>query len=242
MQRIIKLSEGSNGSSLKAVEKREQLSLSQRLIYIFTNPSKVFEDIKENSNILLPIIIISIVTFIGIIVGLKMPNSQVTQEMGESMDGLLVTGLIIGGILTVLGIIGITALKSLVINGTSVFFGGEQTEFKKVLSSLLYATIPASIGGMILLLIGFGIGAKEPIDSSISLLMPESMNKTFVYIFLNHISVFTVWNQILNIIGVSKVNSLSKKNSTILLLAIWLVTILISSIVTLAVMNKSAGL
>lgn len=153
--------------------------------------------------------------------------AQMGMEVPEGIDALLsvqVYGAIAG---TIIGIVAVWLVKSALINAFSGFVNGTGT-FKQAISVITYSYFPVFLGSIITTIISL-ITKQYNILTSLAVFLPNSQVGTFLHTFLGNLDIFVIWYQILAIIGISKVYSISKKSSAILVLGTWLVYILASS-------------
>ncbi|SCG81973.1 hypothetical protein DW1_0353 [Proteiniborus sp. DW1] len=211
----------------------------ERLKYVFISPSKAFENIKEHPRVLFPMLIILIGMLAITVPRLNMMKEllrdtyiqQYAQSGVEVTEGFIdnmVMGGIVGAIVgPIIGAVVVWLVKSALINAFSGFVNGTGT-FKQALSVITYSYFPVFLGNIIITIILL-ITKQSNIITSLAVFLPDSQAGTFLYAILANLDIFVIWYQILAIIGISKVYSISKKSSSILVLGTWFIYILIIS-------------
>ncbi|WIV11992.1 Yip1 family protein [Proteiniborus sp. MB09-C3] len=203
----------------------------ERLKYIFIRPSKVFENLKDYPKVLFPMLVILLgilATYLPRIGTMKEAIIQQFAMSGmEAPEGLITAQVYTGIIFAVILIVIVWLVKSALINAFSGFVNGTGT-FKQAFSVIAHSYFPVLLGSIIIAIISF-ITKQNNILTSLAVFLPDSQAGTFLHTLLASLDVFVIWYQILAIIGISKVYSISKKSSAILVLGTWIVFILISS-------------
>ncbi len=210
----------------------------KRLKYVFISPSKVFENIKEHPRVLFPMLVILIGMLVITLSKLNVMKefmrdtyiqqyAQTGMEVSEGFIDSMITGGIIGVIVgSIVGALAIWLVKSTLINAFSGFVNGTGT-FKQALSVITYSYFPVFLGGIMVTIISL-ITKEYNIITSLAVFLPDSQIGTFLHTLLGNLDIFVIWYQILAIIGISKVYSISKKSSSILVLGTWVAYILIT--------------
>ncbi len=222
----------------------------ERLKYVFISPSKAFENIKHHPKVLFPMLVI----LIGMLL-LSLPRINMMKEfmreaaiqqyakMGMEMpagaEALVDVQVYTTIVITVIMLAVIWLVKSALINAFSGFVNGTGT-FKQAFSVITYSYFPVFLGSIIVTIISL-VTKQYNIITSLAVFLPDSQMGTFLYTILGNLDIFVIWYQILAIIGISKVYSISKKSSAILVLGTWIVYILASAGLGLLGM-KMAGL
>ncbi|MFA5523966.1 MAG: YIP1 family protein [Tissierellales bacterium] len=222
----------------------------ERLKHIFISPSIAFENIKHYPKVLFPMITILIGMIVITLPKLNMMKefmredtirqyAQLGMEVPSGMDTIVSVGVYAGIVGLIIGIIVTWLVKSTLINAFSGFVNGTGT-FKQALSVITYSYLPVFLGNIIVTIISL-ITKQNEILTSLAVFLPDSQAGTVLYTILANLDIFVIWYQILAIIGISKVYSVSKKSSSILVLGTWIVSILFSvSLVVLG--SKITGL
>lgn len=239
-----------NENQVQNQDEVKPFSWLERLKYIFISPSKVFENLKHHPKVLFPMLVI----LIGMIL-LTLPRIDIMKEfmkeatiqqyakMGIEMpagtESLVDVQVYSTIIISIIMIIVVWLVKSALINAFSGFVNGTGT-FKQAFSVIIYSYFPVLLGTVITSIISI-ITKEYNVLTSLAVFLPDSQVGTFLYTVLGSLDIFIIWYQILAIIGISKVYSISKKSSAILVLGTWIVFILITAGFG-AIGTKMAGL
>ncbi|WP_427338070.1 YIP1 family protein [Caloranaerobacter sp. DY30410] len=207
----------------------------ERLKYVFTNPVKLFDNLREYPRVLFPILLVSIGMALLILLRLdsyrEFLNTKMMEQLAKqgtevsNLEGLVNTQVYISIIVIAVTPIVIWVFKSFLTNGLASVFGGDG-RFKDAFSVVSHAYIPVLLGQVIITIISLIIGKFEVLIN-FAVLLPESMNGNLLYMILSQIDVFIIWYQILAIIGISQVYGISRKKSTLAVLLPWITWILI---------------
>lgn len=222
----------------------------ERLKCVFISPSRAFENLKHHPKVLFPILVILIGMLVITLPRINMMKEAMREEsiqqyaqMGievpEGIDAIITYG-VYGAIAgSIIGAAIVWLVKSALINAFSGFVNGTGT-FKQAFSVITYSYMPVLLGSIIVTIISL-ITNQYAILTSLAVFLPDSQMGTFLYSVLSYFDVFVIWYQILAIIGISKVYSISKKSSAILVLGTWIAYILINTGIGL-IGTKMAGL
>lgn len=211
-----------------------------RLLGIFSAPTRLFSDIKEKPEWITPFVIVLVVialaasaTVILTKDTMMIKQEELLRERGVSeeqieqtkkfMQGPLpaVFGGISGGIF--MGII--LLLFTVVLNLFIPVFGGT-SGFKYVLTVVSFSAlikVPSAVLKIILIAI-----TKSPfVTTSFALIAPNLEKTSFVYQLLAGFDFFIIWEMILVAIGISIINNVKRQNAYILVFLIWIVSVFI---------------
>ena len=207
-----------------------------RLIGIFSTPTKLFTDLKEKPKWTTAFIIVLVIIALAASTTVMLTKDtmiarqeELLRERGvddeqieqtkKFMQGPLpiVFGGISGGIF--MGII--LLLFTVVLNLFIPVFGGT-SGFKSVLTVVSFSAlikIPSAILKTILIAI-----TKSPfVTTSLALIAPNLERASFIYQLLSGFDFFIIWEMILVAIGISVMNDVKKQNAYILVFLIWIV-------------------
>ena len=234
----------------------------QRLIYIFTAPSKTFEDIKRgNRSFWLPLIALALINyaFFGAVVQ-KVGIRQVTenqirmspkaqermaqatpeqQEQGYKISDAITNGVFIAGPLV--GLI-IAVVIAAVLLGTINFGFGGRAKFGQVMAVVYYAWLPQMVKvllGIVVLYAGiapesFNIKNYAPTNVG-AFLDPVDTNKA-LYALATALDATTIWIVVVMSIGLATVAGVKRNAGYIAVFGWWLVVVFLGA-VTAAVMG-----
>lgn len=234
----------------------------QRLIYIFSAPSKTFEDIKRgNRSFWLPLIALALINyaFFGAVVQ-KVGIRQVTenqirmspkaqermaqatpeqQEQGYKISDGITQGVFIAG--PVLGLI-VAVIVSAVLLGTINFGFGGRAKFGQVMAVVYYAWLPQMVKvllGIVVLYAGmapesFNIKNFAPTNIG-AFLDPVETNKA-LYALATAMDAVTIWMAFVMSIGVATVAGVKRSAGYIAVFGWWLIIVFLG-VVGAAVMG-----
>lgn len=234
----------------------------QRLIYIFSAPSKTFEDIKRgNRSFWLPLIALALINyaFFGAVVQ-KVGIRQVTenqirmspkaqermaqatpeqQEQGYKISDGITQGVFIAG--PVLGLI-VAVIVSAVLLGTINFGFGGRAKFGQVFAVTYYAWLPQMVKvllGIVVLYAGmapesFNIKNFAPTNIG-AFLDPVETNKA-LYALATAMDAVTIWMAFVMSIGVATVAGVKRSAGYIAVFGWWLIIVFLG-VVGAAVMG-----
>jgi hypothetical protein len=230
---------------------RPGLTQIQRILYIFTAPSKTFTDILRNTTWWLPFLLSAILSygFIFVMVshvgwdkltenGVKqnpkaaeqmasMPAEQRAQAMKFSM---VVTKAITYSV-PVIGLIFAT-LAALVLWGTINFgFGGSST-FGQVFAVWIYGTLPLALQGILGIITMFAgmdpdsFNPQNPVGSNIGYYLSNEVPK-WLTTFATSIDIFLIWAMILVGIGLAIVGKVKRSAGLTAVFGWWLLLLIV---------------
>lgn len=234
----------------------------QRLIYIFSAPSKTFEDIKRgNRSFWLPLIALALINyaFFGAVVQ-KVGIRQVTenqirmspkaqermaqatpeqQEQGYKISDGITQGVFIAGPL--LGLI-IAVIVTAVLLGTINFGFGGRAKFGQVMAVVYHAWLPQMVKvllGIVVLYAGmapesFNIKNFAPTNIG-AFLDPVETNKA-LYALATAMDAVTIWMAFVMSIGVATVAGVKRSAGYIAVFGWWLIIVFLG-VVGAAVMG-----
>lgn len=207
----------------------------ERLKYVFTNPVKLFDNLREYPKVLFPILLVSIGMVLLILLRLgsykEFLACQLMEQLAKqgtelpNIEALVNTQVYVSIIAMAVTPIVIWVFKSFLTNGLASVFGGDGN-FKNAFSVISHAFIPVLLGQVIVTIISLIIG-KFDVLINFAVLLPESMTGGLLYSILSQIDIFIIWYQILAIIGISQVYGIPRKKSALAVLLPWITWILI---------------
>jgi Yip1 domain len=235
-----------------AVEVQPGLTQMQRVIDVFTAPSKTFTDIKQgHRSWWLPFVLMSLVGYILFAavytkIGMQtVSDNQVrmdpkTEERmsqmpadqratAEKLSVAITEGVFIGTPVIVLIVV---ALGSLVLWGTINFgFGGKAT-FGGVFAVWMFASLPSLIKtllGVVVIYAGtapesFNIKNFAPTNLG-AFLNPMDTNKA-LYSLASSLDVITIWSLVLTAIGISIVAGVKRSSGYVAVFGWWAVIVI----------------
>lgn len=211
------------------------ISFFNKIISVFWEPTKTFEAISNKISaldILIPIILLSVVSWITIPyitpIAIKTQKAkieqsdripdeqkqQIIEKMEEKQKPFL------GYIFAPVGIIIGTALMGLVFLFMGNFMLGGEAKFKSVWSVVLYGSLVDLVATAVRVPLMIQKGTLA-VYTSVAIFMNES--STFLFRFMKHIDVFSLWKIILFSIGLSILYKKKLSNVLIIIIVIWIV-------------------
>jgi len=211
-----------------------------KIINIFTAPTKVFTGLKEKPEWLTPFIIVLLVVAITAALTVNMTKEvvmtqqeEVLRDKGltdEQIDQAMklaggplaaVTGAIGGALFTAIILLAFAAILNLFI---PLVGGG--SSFKSIFSVVCFSAlvkVPANILRLVLIAI-----TKSPyVSTSLALFVPNLPKTSFGYQLLVGLDFFIVWEMLLVSMGICITNELKQKSVYMLVFVIWLASLFI---------------
>lgn len=185
-----------------------KMSITERFLKVLTAPGEAFKAIVDDPRILWPglvIIAVSLLLTILIIPETKQFTEETMAASGQSPAQIalamkvVVSGALAGTVLTVplvwLVQAGILALYNQ--------FSVGEARFKQLFAVAVFAGIPSLIKSVIStgLIKAMGFKAAMQVSTSLALFMGTSAQNSFLYRFLVHIELFSIWGLVLLILG-----------------------------------------
>ena len=235
-----------------AVPETPALTQMQRIIYIFTAPSKTFNDIRRSNSWWMPFLILAIAGYIlfGAVstkIGMqqvvdnqmhmdpkaeaRLANAPPEQKaMTEKISLYVTEGIFIANPVVLLIGVGILSLG---LWATINFGFGGKAPYFNVFSVWLYASLPSVIKtllGTAVILSGqdpesFNIKNFAPTNAG-AFLNPLETNKA-LYALASSLDVITIWTLVLLSIGVATVAGVKRSSGYIAVFGWWAVLVLI---------------
>ncbi|RMF61185.1 MAG: YIP1 family protein [Calditrichaeota bacterium] len=244
-------------SETESPESQESLSLLQRIVGVFTNPGRVFAYLRTRPDFLIPLIIAVLMSIFSsyMVYDIALDDSIQKIEQSEKFSdeqkeriidqtesrryGTWRTVSIVG--FPLVGVVLIIVLVTLVFWFVgNVVLGGKVT-FKQLLSVYCYSWLIYSIPGSLVsvwLIIKYET-LKIPI--SLAALLPENMEGTGLYRFMESIDPFTIWFLIVLGIGFATVYQFSRKKGLMTVFSVWLLYVLLFKVALGAFFSQFGG-
>jgi len=238
-----------------AVEVTPGLSQGQRLVNVFTAPSKTFEDIKNgHKSWWLPFIIYAVLgfAFYGVVeskVGMRQVSenqvklspkaeeqmAQLTPEQREQrmkISTSITQGIFMAGPVFLLAM---GSIISLVLLGTINFVFGGKAKFGSVLAVWMYAMMPSCIKtilGIVVLFAGTApdsFNIKNFAPTNLGAFMNPMETNPGLYSFLSSIDFVTIWTLALVGIGVAIVAGTKRTSGYIASFGWWALIVIVGA-------------
>lgn len=236
-----------NSSQLSGESLRSQ-SFLERIIGVFTEPGKTFEDIARRPDFISPLILLILVSLavtetmlskIGmqrIIQASLLQSGQASQLTPEQINQAIARGAAIASVFAHLSALfgvpiflaAVAGVGLLVLNG--VF--GIQASFKKVFSVACYADLPSVLGGMMAMAVMFfgdpdHFNPRSPSPSNLGFFLNPLETSRPVLALASSFDIFIVWFLILLAIGLSRVSNGAVKSRSIFFIyfGLWMILV-----------------
>lgn len=202
----------------------------QRFLWIFTSPTRVFDDIRDGKvSWWQPWLMVSV---LFVIAGwLSMPaqravmelNPKVTPEMADKMGVMLYWQLLITPIFSL-----IVALLSAGISYVVVTMQSKEATFKKYFTLILFTNLIFALGYVITSAIlrarGVeGISSPEDVKIAFSLRMLATEASPVVRGLLGSIEFFSIWGLVLVVLGVKRIFKLATGPAIACVIPLWVI-------------------
>ena len=211
-----------------------------KIMSVFTAPSKVFTGLKEKPEWKKPLIIVLIIIALSSAFTVMLAKDAIIakqeeafQERGMSDEQIEQAKKFIQGPLPIVfaGIAGAIVVAVLLLLFAVVLkllvpvFGGT-CAFKSVFSVVSFSAL-IMVPAAVLKLMVVAINKSPYVTTSLALLTPAMEKTSFLYQFLAGFDFFIIWEMILVAIGISIVSGVKKQNAYILVFLVWFVSIFV---------------
>ncbi len=232
----------------------KEMGLIQRIIGIFSSPRETFESIDSRPTWLVPFVIIVVfilaMTFFTMDIGIKdqqaamaargMSEEQLQQMQTQSQSWMRYINFVAIPVATLVVFLVISAL--LMFGGNTVM--GGSTKYKKVLSVVVWSSLVSVIATILRTFLILQKGTSLGIQTSLAILLPTpgvGQSPSLLYRLLARFEVFTIWQMILWVIGLSVIYKFTTKKSATLVISLWIIWIIIAVILGSLVGNLFGG-
>jgi len=233
---------------------QQALSEMDRLVNVFSAPTKTFEDIKRNASWWAPFLIMALLstTFVWV-VGQKITWEQVVENQFSAMSEkqkdkisqltpdqqaqqrkIMLASFKYGSYLAPIVILIIVAIVAALNMATMNFGMGAEIPYKQALAVSWYAGVPRMFQSILAIIITFvmkdpsGFNMQNPVVTNLSFLTSQSQHPA-LYTALSFIDIFQLWGTYLAGIGLATVAG--KKNSDGLTVAFgWYIVFMLLSV------------
>lgn len=221
------------------------MNLFKQILEIFSAPSVCFQRIKDKSSWFTPLMILLIGSLLWTAIMLppvvlpeqrekvienmrdkNVPQEQIDQAL-KYMEGSLPV------ILGMAAVVIVTPLNLLIIS--AILFAvlsliGLKGNFKQLFSLVTYTSLIPFLGSFLKMPLMFAQKTVN-VQTNLALLMSVEQEKTFLFKILSQFDLFTIWQIILLIYGLSIVYSIQIKKSALVVLVPWSIWVILSSII-----------
>jgi hypothetical protein len=223
-----------------SAEKKEMGPIG-RLIGIYISPKETFESIDRKPTWLIPFVILVVVVlaFQMLTMDIQLDyRLQMMEAQGVPSERIDLAQQQMQGPMKYIGLVmapvGILVIW-VIIAAIFLFFGktimGGDTSFKKVYSVIAWTGVLGILGMVVRTFLVLSKGAFHGVTTSLAMLLPTppiGETGSLLYRILSKFDIFTIWQEILWIIGFAVIYRFTTKKSAIMVLSIWAVWIVIS--------------
>lgn len=220
----------------------------QRIAGVLFAPAETFRDIARKPDILVPLLVIVIVTYVTIFLTMpRMDWDAVAAQQEEAMrkqnpnmtdaDMERVARITKAG-----GTVMMYVMPALFIAWYAIIagvlllacrlFGGEGN-YKQAFSATLYAWMPMLLAGILGTVVVLARGglidpqAMQTLVKSNPAFLVDIKEQPILFALLSSLDIFTIWLLILLVIGFAALSKLSKAKVAVIVVSLWLVTVVI---------------
>lgn len=208
------------------VNEASQMTTMQRILGVFTAPTKTFENIDKKPDWVVPLVILLLITMLftyftmPYILDEKMAEQQeklaerglTPAQIENAMEMGQKFGVVFGFVGAAIGVVVVILISTLILKfiGNVVLSG--KAAFKNLFSVYTYSSLIGALGMLIKLPLVF---QKETHDVhfSLALFLSDEQSKTFLYNFLKMFELFAIWQYVLVAIGFAVVYQFSLKKA-----------------------------
>lgn len=224
-------------------EEIQEMTALQRMLGVYFSPRKTFEYLREKPKWLVPLVIIIVIFLLygvrdyvlrDLVAQESIDKITMIPQIPEEQKGEIIekikqnwTGSI--AYLSASQVAGknifLWALEWVAFSAILLFLGnfllGGQASFVKLLSVYVHAglvAIPATLLKIPLMLIQHTLH----IQTSLAIFIPADIERNVLHILLERLDIFTAWEVILIIIGLSAISRFSISKATALVIPLWI--------------------
>ncbi len=219
-----------------------EMSAMQKIIGIFTAPRQTFEAIDQNPTWLLPFLIgiVIFLIFQTLTVDIQMSERiEIMEAQGRlsaeqleaaktSMTGpMKYVGFIAGPIVWLIMILIMAAIFYVASN---LMIGGDSS-YKKVFAIVCWSGLVGTLSLIVMTLLILSKGTMQGVALDLTILLdtpPIGGEKSALYRIFSNLNVFTIWQVVLWIIGLSVTYKATTKKAAVPILSLWGIWIVLS--------------
>ncbi len=233
--------------SEKDKEPVEEMNAFQRVVGVFTQPTKVFAYLKNKPEYMLPLIIAILISIISSILVFDIAiNDQIrkyerSERFTNDQKNMIIDNLEASktGARRYISTIVVPGISMLVIfalvSAIFLFIGnvilGGKARFVQIFSAYAYSYLIVAIVGTIVKLPLWLSQNTLKVDTNLAVFLPGSMEKSTIYNFFTAFDIFTIWFLIVFGIGFAIIYRFSQLKGIISVITAWLVYVVISKVI-----------
>jgi len=220
------------------MEETKQTGFMKKVIKIFTSPTQVFTEIKENPKVLKPILFLIVASIVVVLLSgtvnqiaqTKMMNLMVEKydmNIPQNTQTNNQTTMIIGAVFTPVMLLIVLSFSALLYWALSKMLKGKAT-YKQVFCVCAYSSIIMYVFSIVSVII-CTILNTDVNPFSLAVFIPNGSYDSFLYDLLMSINLIGVWSTIVSAIGLSIVNEFNKAKGYWITFSIYILGALISA-------------
>jgi hypothetical protein len=222
-------------------------NFGQRIAGVLFAPAETFEDIARRPDVLMPLILILVISFLSTAVVMpRMDLEAMAAEHGETMrkhnpnmasadiermEQFTVALAKVTGWISPLFVLLWWVIIAAVLLLAMRLMGGEGS-FKQAFSGTLYSWMPLAVFGIITSIVVVARGTFDPTTASTLVksnpaFLVDMKEQPVLFSLLASFDVFTIWTLVLFILAVAAISKLSRARSAAIVISLWVVMIVI---------------
>lgn len=220
------------------MEETKQMGFFEKVLKIFTSPTQVFTELKDNPKVLQPILFLIVLSIL--VVAISGPVNQIVQtkmltlmseKYGMNIPQTSVasgsSSIIIGAVFAPVGLLIGLLFISLLYWAFSKALKGKST-YKQVFCVAVYSSIITYVFSLISIALCLLMNTDvNPL--SFGVLFPNGTYDSFVYDLLISITLYGIWAAIVSAIGLAVVNEFSKVKGYVITFSFYILGVLFSA-------------
>lgn len=232
-----------------------------RIAGVLFAPAKTFEEIARRPDVLVPLIVIILISYLSTIVFMpRMDWDAMTAAQAEAMqkknpnmsdDDIEQMGKFTKAFGQVMAWIGpvLYVIWFLIVAGVLLLafrlMGGEGT-FKQAFSATVYSWFPLTINAIVMTIVVLARGKFDPMQAATIVksnpaFLVDMQEQPVLFSLLSSFDIFTIWTIVLLIFGFAALSKFSRGKAAAIVLTLWIVLIVIKvGFAALGAMGASA--
>lgn len=223
-------------------EEIQEMNAVERIIGVYFSPRKTFEYLRAKPKWFVPFILICLVALVSNFLArdiaiqeqierVKMSERLTEEQKDQYLERIESSTSGWQAYIQLVATPVVIFIIVVVIAGIFLFFGnmlfGGQTSFRQMLSLYTHAGVVALPAAIVKVPLMLAQGTTR-IQTSLAVLLSADAEGTMLYRLLSKFCIFTIWEVILLIIGVSVIYRFSNSKASTMVLILWAVWIIVS--------------
>jgi hypothetical protein len=228
-------------TAVKQESTEKEMGAVARIIGIFSSPKETFQSIDRKPTWLVPFIItiifVTVYQFVTMDIGMAdrmammeargTPAEQMQMAEQQMAGPMKYIGFAIAPIATLAFW---AILAGILLFGGNTIMGGD-SKFKKMFALVSWSSLVGIVGGLLKMFLILQKGTTHGITTSLAILVPTppiGETPPILYRILTKFDLFTIWNLVLWVIGLSVIYKFTTKKSATLVITLQVIWIIIS--------------